>query len=201
MRRSVLTAGRLLSESTPSGGHWVMVTFTYAPTVEWHPKHLTGFLKNLRAWAGRRGFSARYVWTLELTARGRPHYHVLAWIPNRYRLPKADSRGWWKHGMTRTERAKFPIGYLSKYCSKGSAGERKDFPKGARISGNGGLFALRATLRYWLSPRWLREQLHGVCDVVRVVGGYVERDTGHFFRSPWRFVSASNGQIRLALVG
>ena len=58
-----------------------------------------------------------YVWVLELTKRGRPHYHVLFWLPKGVSMPKADKQGWWKHGMTRSG-GHSPVGYLCKYTSK-----------------------------------------------------------------------------------
>ena len=66
-----------------------------------------------------KGIFIHYVWVLELTKRGRPHYHVLFWLPRGISMPKADKQGWWRHGMTNTVPARSPVGYLCKYTSKG----------------------------------------------------------------------------------
>lgn len=196
MRRSVLTAARLLAESSPAGGRWVMVTLTYAPHAEWTGLHLTQFVKRLRAWSTRRGFSARYVWVMELTKAGRPHYHVLIHVPKGFTLPKADTRGWWTHGMTRTEVARSAVGYVAKYSSKGSG--PSSFPAGARIHGNGGLpEPARLTHRWWLLPSYVRDECGPLERVCRVVGGFVSRETGEFWPGRWLFGGAGNGFVRL----
>ena len=96
-----------------------MVTLTYREDVEWSPRQVSGYLKCVREWARRKAIFLHYVWVLELTKRGRPHYHVLFWLPKGVSMPKADKQGWWKHGMTRSEWAHSPVGYLCKYTSKG----------------------------------------------------------------------------------
>jgi len=171
-----------------------MVTQTYAPHVAWTALHQTQFVKRLRAWSNRRGFTARYVWVMELTKAGVPHYHTLVWIPKGHTLPKADKRGWWPHGMTRTEVARNAVGYLAKYSSKGSSGL---FPKGARISGNGGLCELRPMHRWWLFPRYVREVFSVADDAVRVTGGFLSRVTGQFLQSEWLYGGCGPGFVRL----
>jgi len=194
MRRGVLTAARLLAESSPAGGRWVMVTQTYAPHAEWSALHQTQFVKRLRAWSNRRGFTARYVWVMELTKAGIPHYHTLVWIPKGHTLPKADKRGWWPHGMTRTEVARSAVGYLAKYSSKGSSGL---YPKGARIHGSGGLGEQLPVLRWWMLPKYIRESV-GVADrVIRVCGGFVARATGEFFQGRYLYGGGGPGFVRL----
>ena len=96
-----------------------MVTLTYRDDVDWSPRQVSNYLKCVREWARRKGIFIHYVWVLELTKRGRPHYHVLFWLPKGVSMPKADKQGWWKHGMTRSEWAYSPVGYLCKYTSKG----------------------------------------------------------------------------------
>lgn len=197
MRRSVLTAARLLAASSNSGGSWVMVTLTYRPETEWSPKHFTGFAKCLRAWAARRSIPCRYVWVMELTKAGKPHYHALVWVPKGITLPKADKQGWWPHGWSRTERARSAVGYLAKYSSKGSCGE---FPPGARIHGNGGLDGVRPVLRWWLLPRYVRDCCSHLDDVRRIAGGFLSRATGEFWPSRWKFSGAGGGFVRLVQV-
>jgi len=112
----------------------VMVTLTYAPGSEWEPWHVSRYLQAVHSWAVRQGVTLPRVWVAELQlgrfiASGcRPaeavHFHVLFWLPARLSMPKADKRGWWPHGMTRTERARNPVGYMAKYASKGDPGVR-----------------------------------------------------------------------------
>lgn len=199
MRRSVLTAGRLLQESSGSGGRWLMVTLTYdLSRGEWSKKHIAEYWHRVRAWANRKNMPLRYVWVAELTKKGTLHYHCLVWVRNGCYLPRSDSRGWWKHGTTNTMPAKSALGYLAKYCSKGSCGV---YPKGARISGNGGLErATRGVLRWWLFPRYVREVFAVVDDARKVCGGYVSRETGEFLRSCWAFGGSVPGFVRLVRI-
>ena len=113
-----------------------MVTLTYRDDVDWSPRQVSNYLKCVREWARRKGIFIHYVWVLELTKRGRPHYHVLFWLPKGVSMPKADKQGWWKHGMTRSEWAYSPVGYLCKYTSKGI-----DFDSWGKIAS-------------WWSPVW-----------------------------------------------
>ncbi len=140
MRYGVLTAGRLLRDEVRPGGFrykWAMVTATYRPEAEWDAKHVTRLINNIRDYLRRRGHPMRYIWVLELQKRGAPHYHLMIELPAGLTLPKPDKRGWWAHGSTRIEWARHVLGYLAKYISKGTADD--EFPKGARISGCGGL--------------------------------------------------------------
>ena len=112
-----------------------------------------------------------YVWVLELTKRGRPHYHVLFWLPKGVSMPKADKQGWWKHGMTRSEWAHSPVGYLCKYTSKGidfdSWGK---LPRGGRLYGHGGYTpAMRITRAWRVAPAWVRELIDEMDGVKRLV--------------------------------
>lgn len=199
-----MTQARLADEQVRQGGHrgrWLMVTTTYRPGTEWTPRHITAFLKNAREWFRRQGQPMQYQWVLELTKAGVPHYHVIVWIPRHLHLPRADRRGWWPHGMTKTETARNPVGYLAKYASKGCAdcfnpitGQQNKVPRGARICGAGGLLAPgTAELRWWMTPLWFRERKPDICDVRRVQGGYVVRSTGEFVASPWAFVGWTAG--------
>lgn len=197
MRSRVLTASRLHCQQV-SRWRVAMVTPTYRPGVEWSPLHMTQAVRCMREWLRRRGVCARYVWVMELTKRGRPHYHLLVWLPWGVVLPKFDEAGWWPHGMTKAEWARNAIGYIAKYASKGDS-EGK-MPEGARLHGNGGLTG-EALLeqRWWAKPTWLRDQV-AVGDVVRrrAGGGWVDADTGEVFRSPW-LVRFEGGFVVLSL--
>lgn len=169
MRTGVLTWARCVSEWTPTTGRrwWcAMVTLTYGPRATWEARHISQTLACLGEWARRhkrlRGLRLPYTWVLELTQAGVPHYHLLVWLPVGTQLPKFDRRGWWRHGHTRVEAARNAVGYIAKYASKGVAltllGE---VPRGARLSGRGGLprQCMQAReARWWRLPGWLRER-------------------------------------------
>ena len=166
-----------------------MVTLTYRDDVDWSPRQVSNYLKCVREWARRKGIFIHYVWVLELTKRGRPHYHVLFWLPKGVSMPKADKQGWWKHGMTRSECAYSPVGYLCKYTSKGidfdSWGK---LPRGGRLYGHGGYTPKMRITRAWrVAPAWVRELIDEM-DGVRKVGCYwVNRVSGMGIRSPFAF--------------
>jgi len=194
MKRSVITTARLHEEETQDGGfRWrpAMVTLTYRPDVDWRPKHCTYLICRVREWLKRRGYSLRYVWVMELTKAGTPHFHVLVWLPQGLTLPKPDKQGWWPHGFTRIETAKRAVGYLAKYASKGCRGE--SIPRGARLHGNGGLStAGRQTRSWWMLPGWLREIWSEEQRPKRAPGGgWLSRLTGEWMPSRWRMISHS----------
>lgn len=166
-----------------------MVTLTYAPNVEWSPRQVSNYLKCVREWARRKGIFIHYVWVLELTKKGRPHYHVLFWLPKGVSMPKADKQGWWKHGMTRSEWAHSPVGYLCKYTSKGiDFNSWGKLPRGGRLYGHGGYSpSMRITRAWRVAPAWVRELIDEM-DGVRKVGCYwVNRASGMGIRSPFVF--------------
>lgn len=166
-----------------------MVTLTYRQDVEWSPRQVSNYLKCVREWARRKGIFIHYVWVLELTKKGRPHYHVLFWLPKGISMPKADKQGWWKHGMTKSEWAYSPVGYLCKYTSKGIDFESwGKLPRGGRLYGHGGYTPKMRITRAWrVAPAWVRE-LIDECDGVRRMGCYwVNRISGMAIRSPFVF--------------
>lgn len=193
VKQNVITSARLHVEEAEKGGFrgkWAMLTCTYTMETRWKADQLKECLRHLRLFAQRRGFIARYTWVLELTKQGRPHYHVLIWLPRGRTLPKPDKQGWWPHGMTRIEWAKNAVGYLAKYASKGiDLAQRRLIPSGARMSGFGGLSKQsRIELRWWKLPGWVREHWQTVCDVARIPGGYVNRHDGEFLASRFMVV-------------
>ena len=199
LHHSVLTAARLHVQSKPS---WrvVMVTPTYAPGQYWCSKDITRLVKCIRQWLARRSVEMRYVWVMEYTKKGAPHYHMLVWLPLGITLPYPDKRGWWTKGWTNQEWAKNAIGYIAKYASKGSS--LVQYVRGARHHGNGGMEG-EALLeqRWWKLPGWMRG-LSDPSDRVRRgakgVGGYVNPETAEVFRSPYEIVF-SMGQIFIQL--
>ena len=187
MRSGVITGSRLHQEAATKGGFrgkWALVTPTYAKTEDWRPWHIAEMLDHVRKWLGRRGVQCRYVWVAELQKRGAMHYHALIWLPKGLTLPKPDKQGWWRHGWTKIEWARNPVGYMAKYASKGD--EASKFPKGARIHGCGGLKGEQLQeARYWRRPRWLRESTEVAQVVRRMQGGWFDLATGELYRSPW----------------
>lgn len=189
MRRTVRTAAELHRDEAQVGGRRykaAMVTLTYAPEVEWLAGQITAFVRAVRAYLARRRLACRFVWVLELTKAGRPHYHVLFWLPKGLTLPKPDRRGWWPHGSTRIEWARSPVGYLAKYTSKGA--DEGELPKGARLAGVGGLSREARIERTWrLLPAWVREVFGRDDRPIRAPGGgWLSRLTGDWEPPRWR---------------
>lgn len=205
MKRSTVTAARLITEDTNSGGfRWkaAMVTLTYRPGLSYSPRHVSDFLQRARQWAARRGFPLRYVWVLELTKAGAPHYHAVLWLPKGTSMPKPDKQGWWSHGLTRIEWARNAVGYIAKYASKGC--DVQSLPSGARICGAGGLTDdARNERAWWLSPGWVRESWTSADRPRRApagVGGWLSTVSGEWLPSPWR-VGFDHGQVYIRWVG
>jgi hypothetical protein len=205
MRRRTITRARIQAEeiaqiATQTGHGWYvdLVTPTYAPGRSWEPWHISECINNYRKQAARDGVPFRYEWVAELQLkrmrrRGESaaeclHYHALIWQPEGYAFPHPDTRGWWPHGMTNTERARNPVGYLAKYASKGTEGE--PLPRGARISGGGGLSETgRMLASWWLRPLYVRQAFPDFLDQVRRVrgGGWCNRVTGEWVGAPVTF--------------
>ena len=174
LQKSVRISAEVIQESLQKNHvryKAAMVTLTYRDDVDWSPRQVSNYLKCVREWARRKGIFIHYVWVLELTKRGRPHYHVLFWLPKGVSMPKADKQGWWKHGMTRSEWAYSPVGYLCKYTSKGidfdSWGK---LPRGGRLYGHGGYTPKMRVTRAWrVAPAWVRELIDEIDGVKRLV--------------------------------
>jgi hypothetical protein len=199
LHHSVLTAARLHVQSKPS---WrvVMITPTYAPGESWCSKDITRLVKCIRQWLARRSIEMRYVWVMEYTKRGAPHYHMLVWLPLGVTLPYPDKRGWWTKGWTNQEWAKNAVGYIAKYASKGSS--LVQYVRGARHHGNGGMDG-EALLeqRWWKLPGWMRglsEPSDRIRRGAKGMGGYVNPETAEVFSSPYEVVFC-RGQIFIQL--
>jgi hypothetical protein len=161
----------------------LMLTLTYAKGGDWRPNHMSGLCKRMREWFRRQGLPFRYVWVAELQKRGVIHYHLALWVPHGMRIPMADRRGWWPHGMTNTEVARNAVPYLMKYLSKGSdkAGCWR-LPDGARMYGVGGVdHALRRARRWLGLPAFVRARASHMCDWRRADGGgWLSPEGQHF---------------------
>jgi hypothetical protein len=184
LRKSVGVAAKLLHNMGARKERMVMVTLTYrGDNRDWKPNHIRAYVTNVRNWYKRlTGNALRYVWVAELQERGVIHYHAVFWMPRSISMPKADKRGWWPHGMTKTEEARKPIGYLMSYVSKIDSKNVGGFPHGARISGHGGLDKSGRDIRRWvLWPAYLQGN-SSVGERWRPAkgGGFVNADDGRF---------------------
>lgn len=165
-----------------------MLTLTYRPDVDWASGQVSTVVRHIRQYLKRRGVDMRFVWVQEFTKKGRPHYHMLLWLPLGLTLPKPDKRGWWPWGMTKIEWARNAVGYIAKYASKGDSLHQP--AKGARMHGNGGQTgAALMEQRWWKLPGWMRDRVEPSDGVRRAPsgtgGGFVNPDSGEVYRSPW----------------
>jgi hypothetical protein len=187
LRCSVLTAARLHVQEK---SRWkvAMLTLTYRPDVDWAPGQISTVVRHIRQWLARKGHEMRFVWVQEFTKKGRPHYHLLLWLPLGLTIPKPDKQRWWPWGMTKIEWARNAVGYIAKYASKGDALHQP--AKGARMHGNGGLTGgALIEQRWWKLPGWLRDRVEPSDGVRRAPagtgGGFINPDSGEVYRSPW----------------
>jgi len=170
-----------------------MLTLTYRPDVVWEPGHIAMLIENITRFARYHfGGPIPYEWVAETTKAGKLHYHVALWIPRGKTLPMPDKRGWWPHGMTRIEWAKFAPGYLAKYVVKGiSACHLKTLPKGVRLFGYGGVSKdMKAQLRFEKLPEWIKTEAkaslaHDVHRSSLRGASHVARASGELLVSPW----------------
>ena len=198
VRRGLLSASAVIeAELQQSGVHYraALVTTTYRPDVAWAPRHLSRALKCLKAWARRRRIWIKYVWRLEFTRRGIPHYHVVVWLPRGHTMPLWDRQGWWSHGMSNATWARRPIGYLAKYASKAA-----DWPpgtdgtRGARWFGVGGLSVSGRLRALWRSsPQWVQERWPEGDPLKRLSGSWWRLGTFVELRSPWSATPVAGG--------
>lgn len=188
MKRGVQTAAQII-EAFNDGGRYraAFVTLTYRPDATYRKRQVADFLKCVRRWCQRRGYACRYVWVMELTKRGVPHYHVMIWIPRGERLPKPDRAGWWPYGATQIQWARSPVGYLVKYASKGDSGCA--LPRGARLFGCGGLTAHERQTKSWrLLPLYVRREFERDDKPMRAKGGgWLSPVTGAWLPA-WRLI-------------
>lgn len=167
------------------------ITTTYREGAVWDRRDISTMLAHYRKWAKRRGAWVRYVWTLEATKRGRPHYHVVLFLPRGVTPPLPDKQGWWSKGCTNAKWARSPIGYISKYASKGA---NSVLPPGARLWGCSALGAEgRCRLLWHLAPSWLRRLVPFDEGVRRFRQWWVNATTGWAYLSPWLLDSVSGG--------
>ena len=202
MRKGVVIAANLISTGLQESGvryRAALITMTYAPAVEWSAKHISECVRGYRQWCQRRDVPFQYVWVIELTKAGRPHYHMIVFLPRGITPPLPDKQGWWPHGMTNAKWAYSPVGYIAKYASKGTHGN--GLPRNARLWGWGGLSdAQKVSLRFWMAPQWLRCMAdEGDALRKRPVPSegtwWVNESKGIRYRTPWE-VNLSRAELR-----
>lgn len=178
----------------------IMVTLTYRDSdILWQPNDITDYICRVRNWinslnrsiplkkrGGKRAWF-KYIWVIEQTKSGRPHYHVLFWLPNWLYFPYSDKRGWWSKGLTNQQKARNAVGYLVKYCSKCGSIFRP-WDKGTRLFGIGGLtLTERDRYCYFRSPAWLKFSLGNHFFSVRKKGSYWVVEKKYCYSSPYSF--------------
>lgn len=201
LRKAVGVASKChLNVAEGAGQNNVMVTLTYAGTnADWQPRHVSDYIRKVRQWFKDRcpGEKLRYVWVAELQQRGVIHYHAVFFLPPGVRMPRADKKGWWPHGMTNTLKATAPVAYLMKYASKVESKTVGGFPRGARIHGCGGLDAVGAAIRRWcLWPAYVQGNA-SVNDRFRPApgGGYLNAETGEHLESEWALTGGGHASF------
>lgn len=194
--------GHAVSEKGHRDDKAWMVTLTYRPGVDWASNHVQKALLAYRNWCRSKGIACRYVWIAEIqdgkrradgVGRNVIHYHAVVWLPVGVRCPHFDRRGWWPHGMSRTDppvQSKNPVGYLLHYLKKDK--ELAAMPKGARAYGVGGLDHAARRARRWLGlPAFVQGNASIADDWRRAPGGgWLDPDGGHW---PSEFIRSSLG--------
>jgi len=204
LKKGVMTTARLVNDRLKASAvQWVpiMVTLTYADADAWQPDHISSFMKNVDMWARRKrlghqsGVKLPYVWVAELQKRGAVHYHVLLWIPRRWRIPAPDKKGWWRHGSSNVQRVNNPVGYVAKYASKFESKGQAEFPRGLRLHGIGGLDKReKRIVAWWKLPKDMRAGEEGSCGFRRAKGGgWQNVDTDEITPSQWGLAAVGQG--------
>ena len=187
LRKGVGVAAKALHNAAGHRAQKIMSTLTYrGDNRDWSAKDISAYIKCVKSWYHRlTQKKLPYVWVAELQGRGVIHYHCVFWIDRGVTMPKADKRGWWPHGMTKTEVARKPIGYLMSYLSKIESKNFMEFPHGARIYGIGGLDKSGADCKRWvLWPSYVQGNA-AAGDPFKPAkgGGYINHETGEYFSS------------------
>lgn len=206
LKKGVMTTARLVNDRLKASSVlWtpIMVTLTYERDDQWQPDHISKFMDVVQKWASRKPLGGRlgtklpYVWVAELQKRGAVHYHVLLWIPKRWRIPYPDKQGWWKWGASGVDRVRNPVGYVAKYASKFESKGQAEFPKGLRLHGIGGLNKQeKRIVAWWKLPKDMRQGNEGSVAFKRAKGGgWENKDTGEVTPSHWGLAAVGSGQF------
>jgi len=190
-KKTLLNSSRLITkawQARKARYQVTMITLTYAKIDGYLKGHIESYMTNLRNYLTRRNIPCIGLRKMELQQRGAVHYHILLWLPRGLILPKSDKRGWWPHGMTKTERAKNAYGYVAKYISKT---EHDQLPRGARLYQTFGLEPdMKVEVQWWNTPSYVREsfKLEENHRPARMKGGgWYSRSTGEIIFSQWQF--------------
>jgi len=202
-RKKIIESAALLQSKNQNKKHRyrvAMITLTYAPYEDWEPKDITRYIDVVSQYLRRRGIQPQYVWKYELTKNLRPHYHVLWYLPRGVTLPKADRRGHWKKGLTRSEWARKPVSYIAKYCAKTA---RYQPHLGARLYAVGGLSLREKSLVNWhAAPMWLKKFIGSADGVIRHKSGWWSNaTTGWGYRTPWVSDGYCQDGLKLRYIG
>jgi len=116
LQKAVRNSAHILDSAAhvdEQGVRWrrLFVTLTYAEDGAWKPGHVGDFRRGVRDWFKRscQGTRMRMVWVMELTKRGRPHYHCMIWVRARDYFPNPHKAGWWPHGFAHVLSSKVHI--------------------------------------------------------------------------------------------
>lgn len=195
LRKTVYNAGMGLNDEFGSTHTPWFITLTYRCVEDWRPNDIRDYLKRIRSWLYRKGHKLRYIWVAELQKRGAVHYHLMVWFPKGLWIPMSDRRGWWPHGFTESKPARKGVGYLMKYCSKGSKDDLVSYPRGCRVFAVGGLTdSTRRRVRWWRAPNWFRKLLPDSAsfithDLRKIKAGYCDRVSGFEAKSPYSYLT------------
>jgi hypothetical protein len=207
LQKAVRNSAHILDSAAhvdEQGVRWrrLFVTLTYAEDGAWKPGHVGDFRRGVRDWFKRscQGTRMRMVWVMELTKRGRPHYHCMIWVRARDYFPNPHKAGWWPHGFAHVLSSKVhinrPVAYMAKYASKFTAEQAKHVPKGARLYGVcGATEEGKRVIRWWRAPIFTRDHFGGAADIRKVAGGYLNRVTGEFLVSEWKVTITPAGRV------
>ncbi len=204
LQKNVGIAGKVHQLETQARGYQVLfVTLTYRPGIDWDPAHMTSYVDRVRnhyRWA--TGDKLRYVWVAETQERGAVHYHIIFWVKKSYFMPKADKRGWWPHGSTKTEVARLSGGsvvYLMSYIKKHSS--KEGLPNGCRVYGCGGHSDSGRALRRWVNyPAFVQARASASCRWHRAVGGGWTAPDGSHWPAEWAVSAIGQGYTRVLRV-
>lgn len=212
LRRRILTTASLIENAFQQSNfryRVAFITLTYAPDQKWHKNDISLLNNHYRNWGKRRGIKITGVWVLEYTQQGRPHYHLVLFLPRGISPPLPDKQGWWVKGSTHAKWARKPVAYLAKYVSKYPT--NAPCIPGARSYGCVGLsLAIRAKVSWYMAPKWLRERVFDPqgnpyfdLDKPLVKRGSWWCDLIHnvSYRSPWVLDGFSDGAIDLTYIG
>ncbi len=177
--RDVLTIGKYLQAKALEAGlkRAVFGTLTFADRLAGGKRgEISAYIDAVRKYVVRvYGYDALGLWVAEPQWDGTIHYHFVIWIRHGHKIPKPDEvRGrycQWRHGWSKVEQARSPIGYLAGYLAKGVKGGaakiktgraqwalfRAKYPGSRTYGFFGASEEMREVLRWKRLPRYVRD--------------------------------------------